>query len=361
MKTKPDSLSLSVRVGKDELTHFAEELLCKAGVVHQEASIVAKALVWSDERRRHPQGVSRIPNFVQRVQRKLIVSPAPMRWVKSVTAVGILDAANGLGHVAGVAAMKRAIELARLNGVGVTAVRHSNLYGAAAYFCSLAAEENCIGFSCTNAVPKVAPFGAIRPVFGTNPLAFGCPTASGVPILVDMSTSAIAGSSARSLEETGKRLPEGVALDKHGVPTTNPKDLSEGTLLPAAGPKGFGLGLMVEIFCGILAGAAMGKEVGSMYHTWDRPANTGHFFIVLDIETFLPKENFFDRISTMIGWMKSAAPDGTTIRYPGEIRGEYAADTERNGIQLPAESVVSLTKLADELHVEYPWQLETNS
>lgn len=346
-------LTESVRVGKDALLRFAEALLCAARTAPDEAAIVAEGLVWSDLRGRHPQGVGRIPNFVRRLQRKLINSPAQMQWSKASAAVEMLDAANGLGHVAGVTAMKRAIELAKHNGVGVTAVRHSNLYGAAAYFCSLAAEANCIGFSCTNAVSKVAPYGGIRPVFGTNPLAFGCPTSSGVPILVDMSTSAIAGSSARSLDETGKKLPDGVALDKNGVPTTNPGDLAEGTLLPAAGPKGFGLGLMVEILCGILAGAAMSKEVGSMLNTWDRPVNTGHFFFVMDIERFLPLPQYFERLRTLLEWVKAAAPDNTRIRFPGEIRGELAAEYTRDGIPLPPETVVPLTKLAEEMGIEH--------
>lgn len=354
-------LTETVRVKKDELLQFAEAVFCAAGASSDDAAIVAEGLVWSDLRGRHPQGVSRIPNFVRRLQRKLIASPARMRWSKPASAVEMLDADNSLGHVAGVAAMKRAIALAKENGVGVTSVRHSNLFGAAAYFCSLAAEEKCIGFSCTNAVAKVAPYGGVRPVFGTNPLAFGCPTSSGIPILVDMSTSAIAGSSARSLDETGKLLPEGVALAKNGVPTTNPKDLAEGTLLPAAGPKGSGLALMVEIFCGILAGAAMSKEVGSMFNTWDTPVNTGHFFFVLDIERFLPMPQYFERITTLLEWMKSAAPAGNHIRFPGEIRGELAAAYERDGIPLPPETTTPLTALAQELHIEHPWSAVTRS
>lgn len=345
----------TVNVKQEELREFAINVLHAARVSSDDASIIAEALLWADLRARHPQGVSRLPIFVKRVQSGLINSPAQLKWNRVASAAEMLDAGNAFGHVAGLAAMRRAIELAKSHGVGVVTVKRSNLYGAASYFCSIAAEAGCISITCTNAVAKVAPFGGVRPVFGTNPIAFGCPTSSGVPILVDMSTSAIAGSIARSIDETGKRLPEGAALDKNGNPTADPKDLAEGTLLPFGGAKGFGLALMVEILCGVLSRAAMSKEVGSMYATFDRPVNTGHFFLAMEITKFLPMKNFLERIEMMLDWVKSAAPEGEYIRFPGEIRGELAAEYAGNGIPLPMETVKPLTTLANELNVACPW------
>ena len=341
-------------VRQSSLEAFAAELLQAASVPSKEAKFVAEALVWSDLRARFPQGVSRLPVFIQRVQRGLITSPARLEWQTVAPAATALNANNAFGHVAGSAAMHKAIELAKSNGIGSVTVSHSNLYGAAAYFCSLAAEKQCIGFSCTNAVAKVAPYGGTRAVFGTNPLAFGCPTSSGVPILVDLSTSALAGSIARNIGETGRTLPGGVALDKNGFPTVNPADLSQGCLLPAAGPKGFGLGMMVDILCGVLSGAAMSHEVGSMYNTWDRPVNTGHFCFAIDIQKFQQMDAFLQRIDTMLAWVRDAGPEGE-IRFPGEIRGEHAKAYAQHGIPLPTETVKPLETLAAELGVATPW------
>jgi LDH2 family malate/lactate/ureidoglycolate dehydrogenase len=351
MPPAPDSTPVS----QHDLLEFATALLTASRVTPDDARITAEGLVWSDLRGRHPQGVSRLPNFIQRVRRGLITSPADMRWVEAGDAAAILDADNALGHVAGGAAMRRAIELARRHGVGVTTVRHSNLYGAAAWFCSLATDAHCLGFSCTNAVAKVAPFGGLRPVFGTNPLAFGCPTSSGVPILVDLSTSAIAGSTARGMDEHGGRLPEGVALDQEGRPTTDPRDLAAGTLLPAAGAKGFGLALMVEILSSVLSGGALSSEMGSTYHTWDRPVNTGHFFLALDVARFASPDDFLRRVDALLASIRAAAAPDAPVRFPGEIRGELAARHERTGIPLPRETVDALTRLAGELGVRAPW------
>jgi LDH2 family malate/lactate/ureidoglycolate dehydrogenase len=341
-------------VKSHELERFVAAVLRAAGASDEDATAVAAALVWADLRARYTQGVQRLPMFVRRLQRGLIVSPARMQWTPVGSAAAQLDAGNGFGHVAGRQAMYKAIELARAHGVGAVTVRRSNLYGAAGYYCWLAAEAQCLGMTCTNAVSKVAPYGGVQPVFGTNPIAFACPTGEGIPILIDLATSAIAGSSVRSLEETGERLPEGVALDRMGQPTTDPHEIVEGALLPAAGAKGYALAMMVEILAGVLSGAAVGKEVGSMYTTWDRPVNTGHFFLAIDIGKFVPLARFVARVDTMLAAVRAAAPEGGRLYFPGERRGRWATQYENEGIPLPAESVNALKAVAEQFKLEPP-------
>ncbi len=340
-----------------ELKQFAVELLTKAGAESGEAAAVAEGLLWADLRGRHPQGVSRIPVFAKRVGRKLISSPATMTFEQVASAAFRLDAGNGFGHIAGKRAMEKAVSIAKEQGLGFVAVRNSNLYGAASYFCDIAAGTGCVSFTCTNAVAKVAPHGGRRALFGTNPLAFGCPTPSGDPILVDLSTSALAGSDTRTRSETGKTLPAGVALDKNGNPTVNPSDVTTGALLPAAGAKGFGLALIVDILSGILTGAAIGKEVGSIYNTWDRPVNTGHVFLAIDIDRFVAREEFALRMDTLLQWVHENPPvdPDMPVRYPGEIRAELARAYLANGIPLPDEVTEQLASLAHELQVSTPW------
>lgn len=350
------ALDKNIIVKRKDLEEFAVSLLKAAGASDADSKVVASALVWADLRGRHPQGVNRLPIFIQRLRRGLVKSPALLQWKQIAPAAEMLDADNAFGHVAGTAAMKRAIALAKVEGIGIVSVRRSNLYGAASYFSSIATDAGCLGITCTNAFPKVAPYGGVHPVFGTNPIAFGCPTSSGIPILVDLSTSAMAGSSVRSMYETDRLLPEGVALNKNGTPTTNAKDIREGTLLPAAGAKGFGLALMVEILCGVLAGAAMGKEVGSMYSTFDRPVNTGHVFLAIDIEKFQARDHFMTRIDLLLSWIKVAGTEEHAVRFPGEIRGELADRYEREGIPLSLDATVQpLSDLAKDLKSETPW------
>lgn len=340
---------------RGELERFASTLLEAGGADGMDAHQVAEALVWADMRARYSHGVIRVPMYLERLQRGLISSPAVMQFSHVGLAAEMLDAGNAFGQVAGRAAMERAVELARAGGVGIVTVRHSNHYSAAGYFCALAAEAGAIGMAFTNAAPKVAAFGGTRRVLGTNPIAFGVPTSSGVPVLADLSTSAISGGSTRSMDTTGSRLPDGVALDEHGQPTNDAAAADKGALLPAGGPIGFCLALLVEILCGVLAGAGMAREVGSLF-SYDRPINAGHAFLAIDIAAFQPLDQFLARIDSLLRWVKRSSDDEGAVRVPGELRGIYAERFEQDGVPLPEESVTSLLALARRLGVDPPWE-----
>ncbi|MBI1806222.1 MAG: Ldh family oxidoreductase [Ignavibacteria bacterium] len=347
-----------ITISKDELELFATDLLLAAKSSREDAELVAHSLVWADLRGRQPQGVFRIPVLVTMIHHGLITSPTEMNWSKRSEVMYHLDAGNGFGQVAGYRAMQKAIDIAKKIGIGMVTVNRSNHFGAASYFCALAADAQCVGLTFTNATPKVAPFGGTKPILGTNPVAFGCPTSSGVPILVDFSTSSIAGSTIRTITEGGGRLPKGVALDASGQPTTDPAALSSGCLLPAAGAKGYGLGLMIEIFCGILAGAGMSHEVGPFYSTWKRPVNSGHMMMAIDISRLQPLDMYFDRLDQLIKEIKSSPTleHVDEVLIPGEVRGRFADQFSREGIPLNDETIHGLENLARSLAVEVPWK-----
>ena len=355
--TSPTPMSPPLTIAKVDLQTFAANILVAANSSPEDAAIVAGVLVWADVRGRHPQGVFRLNVLRQLLTHGLITSPASMKFTERAPAAHHLDAGNGFGQVAGILAVQKAVECAKRFGIGFVAVNQSNHYGAASYYCALAADAGCIGITTTNAAPKVAPYGGTGPVLGTNPIAFGCPTTSGAPILVDFATAAIAGSTIRHLQERGGRLPEGVALDAGGEPTTDPTALVTGSLLPAAGAKGYGLGVMVEILSAIVSGAGMSHEVGSYYTELKRTVGGGQSFIAIDIDVLLPRDTFLMRVDHLINALKASPLQAgfAEILYPGEIRGRNAARYEADGIPLTEETVRLLAKLAAELDVATPW------
>ena len=336
---------------------FLRDTALAAGMNVAEADMVAEAMLWADLRERTEYGLIRLPNVVARVRRGLMPSPARMQWTEVAPSAWQLDAGDASGFVAGTLAMRRAVETAKTQGVGVVTVRRSVHYGAAAYYCDIAAEADCIGLTCTNAVPKVAAFNGTRPVLGTNPLAFGCPTAGRHPVLVDMAFSSIAGSTVRAVERNESLLPPDAALDAQGHPTRDPVAAAAGALLPAAGAKGYALALMVEILSGVLSGAAVGPQVGSVLHTWDQPIDAGHFFLAIDISRFMPMDDFFSRLAGLMKWIKSspsADPD-IPVRIPGEARAEHARRNAEEGLQYTPAMIRSANALVDEFHVPPPW------
>jgi LDH2 family malate/lactate/ureidoglycolate dehydrogenase len=335
---------------------FCRALLDAAGADPAEARQVAEVLLWCDERALAGQGLARLPSLVTRLRRGLIRSPAALRVASLAPAVARLDAGNGFGEVAAARAMRRAVELAASQGVGLVGVAHSNHFGAASYYCNQAAAAGCLGLAFSNAFPKVAPHGGTRPALGTNPLAFGCPSA-GPTILVDLATSSYSGSGLRQAAARGEPLAPGSALDAQGRPTRDPQAAADGCLLPAAGPKGFGLALMVEIVSAVLTGAAFAKEAGSMFHTWDRPVDVGHCFVAVEVGRFMELPLFVERVERLLAWIKEVPPasGAEALRYPGERRTAEAVASAREGIAAPAESLEPLRQLAAEYGVATPW------
>lgn len=346
-----------ITLSKTELYRLTVRLLTASHSSDSDAEAVARSLVWADLHGRHAQGIFRLPVLAKMLGKGLITSPAVMTWSGHAPAVYHLDAGNGFGQVAGELAVKKAIEVARVMGIGMVTVNRSNHYGAAGYYAAIAAESGCMGITSTNASPKVAPYGGTTPVLGTNPIAFGCPVSAGKHILVDFSTSAIAGSTVRSMNENGSKLPEGVALDASGNPTTDPAALSTGSILSAAGAKGYGLGMMVEVLCGILSGAGMSFEVGPYYTTLERKENCGHTFIAIDISHMQPMSRYFRRTDELIAAVKgSPGINHIPVRYPGEVRADIAERYEREGIPLADETVRLLEQLALESDTQLPWK-----
>lgn len=344
---------LTVRVTPAQHRAFARAAVRSAGATPDEADAVAEALLWCDLRGWRINGLVRLENTVERLQQGLVASPVEMTWLEGKNAACLLDARNGLGVVAGRAAMGRAVDLAREHGVGVVGVRHSNHFGAAAYYCAQAIEAGCLGLAFSNAFAKVAPHGGAQAALGTNPLAFGAPLPSDEMLLLDMSTSAISGADVRRILKEGGRLPPEVALDRDGRVAVDPAVANDGCLLPAAGPKGYGLGLMVDVLSGVLTGGSVGREIGSLFHDWERPTDVGHLFVAMDISSFLPVQQFLQGMGRLVGGVR-ATPirEGfTEIRLPGELRARNAEEFGRTGIPLPRTTLTTLDALAQRLGI----------
>ena len=347
----------NVRVSFSKLEKFASDILVSADVDTLEAQIVATVLVWNELIGRSTQGLVRIPIYMKRFQRGLITSPSNPEFKQASDTICMVKGNDGFGQFLGHCAMSKAIELADTYGVGVVGVSGSNHFGSGAYYLHLAAKANQLSLVTSNSVPKVAPHGGMTAVLGTNPIAFGAPTQNGQSILIDFSTGALAGSTVRkAIAEHGK-IPKGMVVDENGNEIVDPKKAPNGVILPFAGTKGYCLGLMAEILSGIITGAAISHEIGSIYKDFDRSNNVGHFFLTIDISRICPLHIYFDRIETLIGFIKkSKKRKGTDeILLPGETRWRNYKHQRNTGVQLTAESIEALDPLVKELNVSAPW------
>jgi LDH2 family malate/lactate/ureidoglycolate dehydrogenase len=170
----------------------------------------------------------------------------------------------------------------------------------------------------TNAPPAVAPHGALKSLFGTNPICFGTPTGSKVPFILDTSISMINRGKIRLAARNNQKIPEGVALDKFGKPTTNAKKALEGVQLPIAGFRGSGLAWMVDILSGVLTGSNHGGKIKDPFDDFSGPQNIGHLFITFKTNLFV--KNYNNQIKENIKRIKKLPKIKgiKNIMYPGE-------------------------------------------
>ncbi|MFK8066708.1 MAG: Ldh family oxidoreductase [Gammaproteobacteria bacterium] len=341
----------------EKLINVSKQLLIASGCDTAEAQTLSQILVWCDQVGRHNQGVWRLPLLTRRFAKGLIKSPCNPEIKQTSSSVCNMNADEGSGHYIAYLAMEKAIEIAHKTGVGIVGVNNSNFFGAGAYYINQACESGMISIGMSNSFPKVAAYGGVKSVLGTNPFAFGAPRQKGNHFLLDMATSSSAGSSITKSSEQGAMLKEGIAIDSKGDPITDPDQVASGSLLPFGGAKGFGLSLMVEILSGVITGAGFSHGVKSMYKNFDESGDNGHFFIAIDIEKLIPIENYYSRIEALITSVKASAEgfNDKEVILPGEMRWEQYETSLDQGISLDRETTDSLNQLSKQLEVELNW------
>ncbi|MFZ5831682.1 MAG: Ldh family oxidoreductase [Planctomycetota bacterium] len=340
----------------DAVRRLAAQLAEAAGVSAADAAILADALVDADLHGTSTHGMSRLGIYLKRIKLGLIDPRAELRVESRRAAVLAVDAGNGLGQPQAVKTLDRLVPLAEQYGVAAATIRRSQHFGALSYYCNRAAARGMILLATSNCEPSMSPAGACEAFFGTNPIAASFPSGKGFIVKIDLSTSIIARGNIIAAQRAGRSIPEGWALDPEGNPTTDAAAALAGTVLTMAGHKGYALALMVELLAGVLSGAAVGSEVGSMYKNLDRPQDVGHFFCLLDIAAFVEPEEFGRRIDEAIDRIKECRRrEGVEeILVPGERSHRQAEENRRLGIKLGPETVSELKQLCEEYGVECP-------
>jgi LDH2 family malate/lactate/ureidoglycolate dehydrogenase len=293
-------------VAAAEAEAFARRLLVAHGVPESDAAIVAGCLAGADLRGVDTHGLCRLPIYLDRLRRGLI-NPRPNLAPQRVTPVAAaLDGENGFGFVVGHRAMAEAIAMAQAFGIGIVAARRSTHFGMAASYVQQALDAGMIALVFSNASPAMPPWGARSALLGTSPFAAGAPAGREPPFLLDMSPAVAARGKIRRAERRGERIPEGYALDAQGRPTTDPKAALGGVVLPIGSYKGSGLAMLMDIFGGVISGAAFAGDVGDQYKTMDRPQNVGHFFLAMKSDLFVTADDYRARMDTLIARVRAA-------------------------------------------------------
>ena len=333
------------------MKHFLlNKLIKKIFINHKlstkHAKICSDALINAELACVPSHGLSRLKMYCDRINKKLI-NPKPKIKIKKISqSISCIDANNSIGFVAADLAVKTAIKNAKKTGIGLVAVKNSGHYGLSGYYVEQAVKKNLIAMLFTNAPPAIAPHGASKSLFGTNPICFGTPTGSKVPFILDTSMSMINRGKIRVAAKEGKKIPEGVALDKSGKPTTDPKKALEGVQLPIAGFRGSGLAWMVDILSGVFTGGNHAGRVKDPFTDFSAPQNIGHLFFVMKPNLFVGN-SFNSRIKDNIKTIKKL-PKTKNIKeilYPGQNKFNRYMNNLKKEIHIPKDVLEDLKSL----------------
>ncbi len=339
---------MPTQITEPALQQLATRALQHFGLDERDASVAATILVLGDLFGVHTHGVSRIESYGERLTLGGINAHPNIQVERVAPTIAKIDGDNGVGPLVGYRALEAAMEIAREFGVGIAFARGSNHFGAVRPYCYLAAEAGFASIIGSNSTTTIAPTGGSDARLGNSPVGFGVPNPGGMPIILDMAISVVARAKIRAALTRGESIPDSWATDKAGVPTTDPKTAMEGFLLPIGGYKGYGLALIVDLFAGLLSGAAYLTHVKSWLDAPDEPQNLGHFFMLIDAQKLGSTAWLAERMKDFAAILHASPPTdaATPVLVPGEIELGKLARQRREGIAMDDDVLAMLKRHA---------------
>ena len=335
----------------EQLENMGTEIFIAAGAPIEEAKLVSKFLVKANLAGHDSHGVIRIVQYVNAIERGDIKLGAEIKVMRETSSSALLNGNWGFGQVVAKRAMEMAIEKATESSVGTVCAFNLYHIGRLADYTAMALQKDMIGIAMANSRKIVAPHGGSERVLSTSPVSYAFPTGKENPFALDIATSVCAEGKVRVQLHKGGKLPDGYIIDKDGNPSNDPEDLyQEGAIMPLGGDslgyKGFGLALAVEVLSGILSSAGCAYEDGKR--------GNGVFFQAIDIESFMPVNEFKRRIDNLIQTAKSSKlrPGFHEILIPGEPELRTERERLEEGIYVPDKTWEEIKSIGTKMRLD---------
>jgi LDH2 family malate/lactate/ureidoglycolate dehydrogenase len=311
----------AVAIDAQRLTSAVADIFTAVGIAAADAQVVAADLVAADLEGLASHGVMLLPMYIERIEKGSVSRRSAGQVVSDRGATVVIDAGNALGQLTARQAVGLAVKRAREIGLAAVAVRNGFHFGTAGRYARMMAEQNCVGLVLSNTRPLMPAPGGAEALVGNNPIAVALPSAGEFLVEADMALSATAMGKIRLAAAAGERIPEGWAIDSDGRPTTDPAAAIKGMLLPAAGPKGFGLAFVIDLLCGGLSDGAVGAEVRPLYGDPAEPYRCAHFFLAVHAGHFPVGDGFAERVREQAARVSRSkrAPGVDRVYGPGEL------------------------------------------
>ena len=312
----------TVSLTLEEIFDLAKKTLLANGCDDETASILAELIMKAERDGSLSHGLFRLPAYVLGLKSGKINGKGKPEVKKVSPSVVKVLGNNCLAPVVLNKGIPELIKAAKENGVAVLAINNSHHMAAMWPETEMIAEQGLVAFACTSYKPSVAPAGATKPLFGTNPISFAWPRPGKTPVVFDMATASMAMGEVQVAKREGHKVPLGTGLTKDGKETTDPAEIADGgVLLPFGGYKGSGIAMMVELLAGALVGDNFSFETAAKDNNDGGPPSGGEFILAISPEKISGSgwdkhaDDFFKKMKSMEG-----------VRLPGERRHKNRLD-----------------------------------
>ena len=307
----------SINVSLDEIKKLVTDVFLKQGCNKSNASALANTITKAEEDGSSSHGLFRVPGYVASLQSGKVNGNASPKLEKTTPVILKCNADNGFASTAHEFALPILADAAKTNGVAVLSIKGCYHFAALWPETEYLAKQNLVGFACTAFKPSVAPAGAKKAFFGTNPISMAWPRNGQNPVVFDMATATMAKGEVMIAARDGHSLPDGVGLDENGEPSNDPKEILKGVLLPFGGYKGSAISLMVELFAAGLIGDVFSYEAQENDNNDGGPPSGGEFIMAFNPQ-IIAGPNWEKHCG--IFFQKLTSIDG--VRLPGSRRHE---------------------------------------
>ena len=305
-----------------EIHDLAKKTLLANKCDEETASILADLIVNAERDGSLSHGLFRLPAYVAGLKSGKINGKARPEIKKVSPSIIKVSGNNCLAPIVLNKGLPELIKVAKENGVAVLAITNSHHMAAMWPETEAVAEAGLVAFACTSYKPAVAPAGATKPLFGTNPISFAWPRPGKTPVVYDMATASMAMGEVQVAKREGHKVPLGTGLTKDGKETTDPGEITDGgVLLPFGGYKGSAIAMMVELLAGALVGDNFSFETAAKDNKDGGPPSGGEFILAISPEKIAGlnwdkhADQFFNKMKSMDG-----------VRLPGERRHKNRLD-----------------------------------
>ena len=312
----------TVSLSLDEIYQLANKTLLANGCDQENANILSETIMKAERDGSLSHGLFRLPAYVAGLKSKKIDGKAKPEVKKISPSVIKILGNHALAPMVLKVGIPELVKAAKETGVAILAITNSHHMAAMWPETEMIAEEGLVAFACTSYKPAVAPAGATKPLFGTNPISFAWPRKGKTPIVYDMATASMAMGEVQVAKREGHKVPLGTGLNKDGKETTDPGEISDGgVLLPFGGYKGSGIAMMVELMAGALIGDNFSFETAAKDNNDGSPPSGGEFILAVSPDKLSGKDwnkhanEFFEKMKSMEG-----------VRLPGERRHKNRLD-----------------------------------